>query len=245
MHSEETKRKMSNSHKGKKHSDETKKKIGEAGKGRVVSDITKSKLRIAMLKYYETHDSPNKENKFSEEAKIKISEANKGREFSEKTKIKMSLAHMGHVPWNKGLKTGPLSKKHKLNISEANKGRKLSIEAKTNKRLARIKEIKSKYGQIMPNYNPKACKLFDKLNKENGWNLLHAENGGEFRVPKLGYFVDAIDFKNKIIIEYDEKQHFNSNGNLKEKDIERQREIMELYPDFEFKRIKEVKANEL
>ena len=44
--------------------------------------------------------------------------------------------------------------------------------------------------------------------------------------------------KNNIVYEYDEKHHFNSDGILKEKDIQRQREIEE-FLGCTFIRIKE------
>lgn len=49
-HSEESKRKMSESHKGKKLSEVTRKKISESGKGRVLGDLSKQKLRDARAK---------------------------------------------------------------------------------------------------------------------------------------------------------------------------------------------------
>ena len=61
-HSEETKRKLSESHKGRKLSEETKIKIGKATKGR----------------------------KHTEESKKKMSEARKGKKLSEESKIKIS-----------------------------------------------------------------------------------------------------------------------------------------------------------
>lgn len=82
-HSEETKRKISEAHKGMHHSvsEETKRKISEANKGK----------------------------KRSEETKRKISESlkgntpwNKGKKFSDETKRKLSEAHGGKTPWNKG-----------------------------------------------------------------------------------------------------------------------------------------------
>ena len=96
-----------------------------------------------------------------------------------------------------------------------------------------------KAGDITPNYNPRACKTFEQLNLKNKWNLQHEENGGEYCIKELGYWPDAIDFKNKIIIEYDEKRHFNKNGKLRKKDIIRQKEIQNHYPDFKFLRIKQ------
>lgn len=72
-----------------------------------------------------------------------------------------------------------------------------------------------------PNYNPKACNFFDKLNKERGWNLQHALNGGEAKI--LYYFVDAYDKNRNIVVEYDEHRHKYYN---KQKDEKRQKEII-------------------
>lgn len=91
---------------------------------------------------------------------------------------------------------------------------------------ARIREIKNfiNRGYIFNNYNPKACEYFDKLNKENDWNLRHALNGGEINC--IGYFLDAYDKEKNIVVEYDEFHHYDSLGNLKEKDILRMKEII-------------------
>ena len=43
----------------------------------------------------------------------------------------------------------------------------------------------------------------------------------------MGYFIDAYDIENNIVIEYDESLHYDSKGNLKNKDIIRQNEIKE------------------
>ena len=71
---EETKKKISDSSKGKLHSEETKKKIGESGKGKVHSDETKAKISAS-----------NKGKIVSEESKKKISESKKGKNHSEET----------------------------------------------------------------------------------------------------------------------------------------------------------------
>ena len=72
-------------------------------------------------------------------------------------------------------------------------------------------------------YNFDACKYFDKLSVEKGWNLRHAENGGEFLVRR--YWVDAYDEKLNIVVEYDEPRHY-SGGVLKKKDVERMNRII-------------------
>jgi len=81
-HHKETKKKISESHKGKKgikHSDETKKKISEACKGKKFSDETKKKISEA-----------KKGKKCSDETKKKMSDAKKGKKCSEEHKQKIS-----------------------------------------------------------------------------------------------------------------------------------------------------------
>lgn len=72
-HTEESKMKMSNVHKGKKHSEEHKRKIGESHKG-----IT-----------------PWKGKHHTDETKKRISESNKGHYISEETRRKQSEAMKG------------------------------------------------------------------------------------------------------------------------------------------------------
>ena len=64
-------------------------------------------------------------------------------------------------------------------------------------------------------YNPTACKYLDNLNRENGWNLQHAENGGEVIVG--GYALDGYDRERNIVVEYDEPHHNKRSRILKDK----------------------------
>ncbi len=88
--SNDTKNKLSESHKGKKLSQDTKDKISEALKGnkrrlgKKCSQETKNKL-----------SESRKGKKLSQESKDKISKSMKGREFSQETKSKMSKSAMG------------------------------------------------------------------------------------------------------------------------------------------------------
>lgn len=117
-----------------------------------------------------------------------------------------------------------------------NIGRKTSQETKKKQRIAAINQIKEKYrANFHPNYNKKACEYFDKLMIETKTNIQHAENGGEFHIESLGYWVDGYDKENNIVYEYDEKKH--SYKNKKQKDIERQNEIINLL-NCQFIRIK-------
>ena len=62
-------------------------------------------------------------------------------------------------------------------------------------------------GQLYPNFNLKACKLFDEINRKLGWNGQHADNGGEYYIKGLGYWVDYYEPSKNIVIEYLEPYH--------------------------------------
>ena len=103
------------------HSEETKKKLSEIGKGRECKQETRKKLSEA-----------GKGKTLSEEHKRKISEANKGennpnygKKMSEETKRKMSEANTGNssCAWNKGKKMKSFSEEHKKKMSEYAKNR--------------------------------------------------------------------------------------------------------------------------
>ena len=91
-------------------------------------------------------------------------------------------------------------------------------------RLVRIKQIKNNGGAHFPNFNKNACLYFDKLNEEKGWKLQHALNGGEIQIG--GYFLDAYDKNNNIIIEYDELKHKIDKRRYK-KDREKEKYLIE------------------
>jgi len=94
-------------------------------------------------------------------------------------------------------------------------------------RVKRLKSIEERCGQIMPNYNQSSILIIENFAKNNNLKFKHAENGGEFHIKDLGYFLDAYDEKNNVVLEIDEKHHFNIDGSLKEKDIIRQKEIID------------------
>jgi len=138
------------------------------------------------------------------------------------------------------------SMKHRLHDPEyrqdhcnKNKGRKQSSKTRQKRRLSHISRIESLGIRIYPNWNPKACEYFRKYDSDHNTNGQYATNGGEYRIRELGYWVDYINHDIKLIMEYDEKAHFDENGNLKEKDISRQHEIQQMFPDYEFVRIRD------
>lgn len=138
-HSDEAKKKMSESHKGKPKSEEWKKKIGESNKGKIVSEETRNKLRLANLGKHH-----------SEETKRKMSEKHKGRKFTDEWKKKIGDAQRGKIhlspdarkriseklKGNSHNKGKPMSEENKLKLSKVNfkHGKKISWMIHTSNR---------------------------------------------------------------------------------------------------------------
>ena len=91
-------------------------------------------------------------------------------------------------------------------------------------RVSALKSIAKQKGQLMPRYNVESISIIEEYGKDHGYNFQHAENGGEFHIKELGYFVDGYDVKLNVVLEIDEPHHFK-HGKLRERDIIRQREI--------------------
>lgn len=106
-------------------------------------------------------------------------------------------------------------------------GKSHSLETKKKQRLSALKNIEKLSGKVSPRYNKSSIKLIEDYGKSNGLSFKHAENGGEFYIKELGYFVDAYDKTNNVVLEVDEKRHYK-NGRLKDSDVKRQREIENL-----------------
>lgn len=139
--SDETKQKMSFSHKGeknhnfgKKMSDEQKKKISDANKNRPVSDITKRKLSLS--KSGEQNNFFGKTH--SLDSRKKMSLAHKNKKLSTEHKLKIGLSFSGEKS-----STAKLTKKEVLEIREQRKnGAKLKdLAIKYNISFSCIKKI--------------------------------------------------------------------------------------------------------
>ncbi len=114
-HTEITKLKMSNAHKGKIKSIEWQEKITKALKGKRLSEETKRKFSLARLGRKATEEEraimklAQQNRKITPEAYERMTKANVGKKFSEDHKRKISEAHKGK----------PKSKEHKLNLKLA------------------------------------------------------------------------------------------------------------------------------
>lgn len=120
IRSEETRKKLSESHKGqvpymkgKHHTEETKAKMRASHQAHpnVISDWQKQRISEA-----------NKGREISDDIKQKISEANKGRKFTDEHKRKLSEAKIGKTSPRKGKH---LSDETKEKLRQANVGKKL------------------------------------------------------------------------------------------------------------------------
>jgi len=124
--SEESKKKISESHKGKfgrHHSEETRRKISEGHKGQIPWNIGKTNVysEESKKKMSESHKGkkhPMYGKHHSEDAKKKISEGNKGKYISEETRRKISNANIGenHPNWMGGLSFKPYSPKFNTSL---------------------------------------------------------------------------------------------------------------------------------
>lgn len=162
-----------------------------------------------------------------EEFIVKQHESKLGNKFGERKYWKYN--HVGTMPHNK------MTKKHlKKALLGKNKGENCSSETRKKLRFSAIKYIKESKGNCVPRYNKNAIEIIEQYGKKHGYNFQHAENGGEFHIKELGYFVDGYDPEQNVVIEYYEKAH----NRTKEKDFKRQREIEE-YLNCEFIILKE------
>lgn len=154
-----------------------------------------------------------------------------GLEEAQRLKKNYSQKMKGRKAWNKGM-TGTKYLKHFTKESREKhksfKGKRHSEESKKKIRLLMIKNIERRCGQKAPNYNKKGCKIIDNYGLKNGFSFQHAENGGEYFIEELGYWLDGYDPKKNVAIEIDELSHFDSDGKLTPKDQKRQKEIIKV-----------------
>ena len=111
-------------------------------------------------------------------------------------------------------------------IKRTQLGKPHTSKTKQKIRNSTIKYITESKGKCVPRYNRDSIRIIENFGKKYNYNFRHAENGGEYYLKELGYFLDAYDKENNIVLEIDEKHHFK-NGKLRKKDVVRQKEIEE------------------
>lgn len=167
-------------------------------------------------------------------------------------RIKRNVTSKGksHTAWNKGktakdderVLKAAIKRRKTLNEDSYDRTVLSHKHTESTKQLLREKMIEyikqNGNGSFGQRYSVKGCLYIDKLNKDKGWNLVHAMNGGELEV--CGYFLDGYDEKLNIAFEYDEPHHYENvyENKLNKKDIERQ-EVIKKYLGCEFYRYNE------
>jgi group I intron endonuclease len=185
QHSEETKKKLSESHLGIKLSDQAKQRLsilntgcGNPFYGKKHSIETKEKIS----KKIKGKNHPFYKKSRSDETKRKLSEKNKGKKLSDEHKIKLSKINKGRIPWN-------LNKKYcychtdetKKKISESNKGKVFANERK--EKISKSRSGKN-YGYVGVN-NPNSILIkynFYNTNKNIYRNCTRIELIREFNL---------------------------------------------------------------
>lgn len=206
-----------NSMYGKNCSDETKQKISEATRG--TNHHFYGKKRPEMTG--KNHPNYGKSNYDRWLEKYGKKEADKRQKITNEKNSK-----------NNSGKNNPMYGRcaydiwvEKYGKEEADKRQKIINEknSKSN-RIRRIEEIKEKHGIFFPNHNKKSIPIIEAKAKELGiTDLQHAENGGEFHIKELGYWVDGYSKDKNIVIEYYEPFHKKQ----KERDKRRKQEIID------------------
>jgi hypothetical protein len=182
---EEFRRKNSESHKGIKHSPEWNEKIRKTLLGHKISDETKKRISDSTLIRQST-------------AEYKTNHANGIQKFHED-----SIRYDNHI-----------KKLSEAMINFYNTDHGVELRIKLRKRLTDKLHLNSNVG-LKPSFNSKACKIIEDYGIENGYNFQHAENGGEYYIKELGYWVDGYDEEQNVVIEFNEKRHLYGKNKIK------------------------------
>jgi hypothetical protein len=99
--------------------------------------------------------------------------------------------------------------------SKRNSGMKHTEETKTKMSDSAIKRGANLHSV---NYNKSSIPIIEKFGRENGYNLQHAENGGEYKVTLDSgreYWVDGYDKEKNVVVEYVENSTWHKSPKKK------------------------------
>lgn len=181
------------------------------------------------------------------EGKIVPWNKDKKNVYSEETLKSMSTTNMGKIPWNKGLTTEidervkrygeSIVKNAKINSNYGMKGKIQTKKTKQKMRISSIEYIKNIRGDISPNIGLHEKQILDEIQNIIGFSIKRA-----FYIN--GYFLDGYCQELNIAFEIDEEHHYKNNI-LRQKDIEKQNNIMKaLNCDFIRIRVKDAIIDE-
>jgi hypothetical protein len=173
------------------------------------SDDSKQKMSIAQKQVWSTDDGTRSRLSAELIAKYAFPKTKTAESRKKAVETRRNNGWPGHT------------EKWQQSVRKSNKTRIISNETRQKMRLSAINRMNERYGQVSPNYNLVACQLFEDINRELGWNGQHAENGGEFFIKELGYWVDYYEPNRNIVIEFDERHHIRQ----QEKDKQREQQI--------------------
>jgi hypothetical protein len=225
--------------------------------GKKMSECTKEKLSRSVSK----SKTGTKRPPFTEEWKTNIGKAQIGRKRTKETKEKISKA-LKKNNWMKkdnysNEKHPMYGKKHSEETREKIRnnredtsgtnnpmyGHKHTEESKQkiSQKVAQHVQLNRKNGIWNPKVNPISVEYFKTFDSNNDTNGYYGND--EYLIEELGYFPDYINFKEKLIIEWDEKDHKKPSKTKKDKI--RQNRIEEFYNNgFYFIRIDEEKVSD-
>jgi hypothetical protein len=162
----------------------------------------------------------------SKEWRDKISKSNTGKIRTEETKQILSNIGKSYCGKKNPFYGKQHSLKSKLQSSHSQKGKnsywfgkQRPLETKRKMRISKLKLLKE--NGTPPNTDKGATEYFNKLNRK-GFNIVHP-----FYDLKVGYIADGYDYKNHIWFEFDTPYHLRLGQ--KQKDMKRQKEIIEYY----------------
>lgn len=181
-------------------------------KGKNIGKVRSEEWKEWAREFFKGKKNPFYGKKHTKESIEKFSNKLKGKRCPEHVKKYFSNLYSGSGNPFYGKKHTNETRKRLKEIASSESGR----------RIRRFNAIKK--NKFYPNYSKIGCKLFEEINTELGWNGRHAENGGEYYIEELGYWVDYYEPNLNIVIEYDGKHH--GLKKVREKDLIRQNEII-------------------